>query len=127
MNKQILSLSQLIYTRLYDADVAEAKKKLRNAEQKYLTSRRSEDLQEYRRLRQKKCHLVTEKETLYYQKRIEDCDSDTSKLYKVVNKLSGKHVKNKKLPEEPNHIVSAEKFKELFITKVQTITSSFST
>ena len=53
----------------YDANVAEAKKKLRKAERKCLISR-SEYLLEYRRLRQNKSNLVTEKKALYSKKRI---------------------------------------------------------
>ena len=49
----------------YDADVAEAKKELRKAERNFLVSRTSEDLQEYRRLSQNKCNLVTEKMAFY--------------------------------------------------------------
>ena len=41
----------------YEADDAEAKKKLQKAERKSLISRTSEDLQEYRRMRQNKCNL----------------------------------------------------------------------
>ena len=53
--------------------------------------------------------IVTEKKAFYYKKRIEDCGSDTSKLYKVVNKIFGKQLKNNELPEEHNNVVSAGK------------------
>ena len=57
-------------------DVSEAKKGLRKAGRQILNCGTSENQQEYKRPRQVKCSLVTEKKSLYYKKRIEDCDSD---------------------------------------------------
>ena len=87
----------------------------RKAEKKYKKFKTDQYREEFIRFKQLKCDQVTCTKSLYYKKKIVDCDY--KKLYYHLNKLLGKESKEYTLPQTYSGKILADKFKKISLKK----------
>ena len=99
---------------------------MRYAEKKYRQDKTNEiKHNEFRRLRQFKCELVTRTKAFYYMKKLNECGKDSSKIYGQLNILLGKNKKSNILPSGKLSLPLANDFKNFFIDKIDEIMRGF--
>ena len=106
-------------------NITKAKRDRRKAEILYRKDNSVEHKREYKRC----CEVVNDwiqksKETYFIQK-IEECDNDQKKLFKIVDKLLGRG-KSSSLPDHKSIEALVQIFNEFFITKIANIRSELS-
>ena len=75
----------------YNTEVIIVKRKTRHVKKKYGQDKTNElKHNEFRRLRQLKCEIVTRAIALCYKKKLNECVKDSSKIYAKMNILQGK-------------------------------------
>ena len=111
----------------YNSEISLMKKKVRKAEKNFKKFKTDLYREEFKRLKQIKCDLVTNTKSSYYKKKINDCGSDYKKLYSHLNKLLGKKNKEYTLPQTYSGKILADKFKTFFTEKVDIINREFET
>ena len=109
----------------YDSEVRQKKRELRRAEKKVHVNRTDYYINEYKRMRQEKCNLVVKKKKFFYKEKINECISDSKKLYRTLNNLLGKNIETKKQPSYANDKQLANDFKNYFVNKISTINVTF--
>ena len=109
----------------YNADIRQAKKVMRKAEKLYLKHGNEYYEAQFRLAKQAKCNLVTAAKCEYYKAKIGECTNDSSKLYRVLNKLLGKTNGNIPLPTRTNDFDLANDFSMHFLLKVRRISDLF--
>ena len=80
---------------------------------------------EFRRLRQLECELVTRTKTIYYQKKLNECGNDSSRLLAQLNILRGKNKKSNIFPSGKLPLPLANDLNNFFIDKIDEIMRSF--
>ena len=109
----------------YNSEIRIAKRKMRKAEKLYIKTKAVHDHDEFRRLRNLKCKLVSDTKVTYFQRKISECENNSKKLFSELNKLLGKNSDYDIKPTRNNDLVLANEFKDFFIGKVNLISESF--
>ena len=110
----------------YNTEIKLAKRNLRRAENKYRRNKENiESHNEFKRLRNLKCALVTRTKAMYYKNEINSCGNNSSKIFSHLNQLLGKNKNSSVLPCHSSSLQLANDFKQFFIEKIDTIFNSF--
>ena len=80
---------------------------------------------EYKRLRQVKCNLVSRANIWYDKDKIDQCSDNWRKLFGQLNKLLGKSIRNDVLPQCDNNKLLANSFKDFIHSKMHNINCCF--
>ena len=110
--------------RWYNTDIKTAKRTMRKAEKLFLKYKTDFYKDEFKRLRQIKCDLVTNSKKSFYKTKIEGCGNDNNKLFGILDGLLGKE-SSYVLPQCHSEILLANKFKDFFLKKIEDISSNF--
>ena len=87
---------------------------MRKAEKLFLKFKIDFYKDEFKRLRQIKCDLVTNSRILFYKTKIEGCGNNNKKWFGILDGLLGKE-SSYVLPQCHSEILLANKFKDLFL------------
>ena len=109
----------------YNSDVRSANKNLRKAEKKYRNNSNSENLNEFKRLRNIKCNVITVAKREFLHKSISECGNNPRKVFNQINSFLGKPEKEMVLPSHDSKQNLTNKFKNFFIDKIDKIVNAF--
>ena len=103
-------------------DLVKLRRKRRAAERKWCRTRDPATKEEYKRIRDAYNKLLKEKRTKYYHKSLNDSKTDSKKLWKKINNITGKP--NYVLPDHHDTKKLVEDFKTFFSDKIIKITQN---
>lgn len=109
----------------YNSDIISAKREMRKMEKKFIAHKSDYYREEFKRLRQVKCNLVTSSKISYYRNKIDLCKSDPKRLFNELNKMLGKKDANIVLPSHSCPKALANDFMNFFVSKIENISSTF--
>ena len=110
--------------RWYNNDIKAAKRLMRKAEKLFLKHKTDSYKNEFQRLRQIKCDLVTNSRISFVMTKIEGCGNNNKKLFCILDGLLGKE-SSYVLPQGHSEIVLANEFKNFFLNKIEDIRANF--
>ena len=113
------------YNTWYNADIKQAKRRLRKAEKLFKKHKSDFHRDEFKKLRQLKCELVYRAKVSFYGSKVDKFKNDSRKLYGVLNGLLGFSNAQDILPQCGSDFILANKFKDFFLKKVIDIKNSF--
>lgn len=108
----------------FDAKIEKAKKLKKNKERKWRRLRTNEAREEYKDARNNENKVIVQRKREYYRKKAMEARSDTSRLYLILDNLTGNR-KKKKLPDGIPDRILANDFSDFFYNKIKTIVDSF--
>ena len=103
----------------FDDDLTKLRRKRRAAERKWCRTRDPATKEEYKSIRDAYNKLLKEKRTKYYHKSLNDSKTDSKKLWKKINNITGKP--NYVLPDHHDTKKLVEDFKTFFSDKITKI------
>ena len=111
----------------FNAEIRDAKRKMRKAEKDYMKHRTESYLLEFRTKRQIKCRLVAQSKKEYFKRKIYECRNDPRKLFDQLRILLGQKNSSVTLPRYSSKQVLADDFQKFFVDKIDNIVASFGT
>ena len=109
----------------YNSDVRSASKNLRKAEKKYRNNSNTENLNEFKRLRNINWNVITLAKREFLHKSISECCNNPRKVVNQINSFLGKPEKEMVLPSHDSKQNLTNKFKNFFIDKIDKIVNAF--
>ena len=101
----------------FDQDIAYHKRELRTYEKIWLIYRTEACLQAYLHLRRWYHSMIFENKKVKISRKIDECGSDSKKLFQLVNHLTG-HKPENPLPTSNTDKQLADEFADFFISKI---------
>ena len=109
----------------YNSDIISAKRDMRKMEKKFKAHKSDYYRDEFKRLRQIKCSLVTSSKIAYYRNKINVCKNDPKQLYVELNNMLGRKDTNIVLPSHSCPKALANDFKNFFVSKIENMNATF--
>ena len=107
----------------YTDKIREAKRKRRQLERLWRKSKLTVHHQMYSEQRNHVNRLITSAKAEYYTGKVQECENDTKRIFKVISSLLGKE-QSQSLPEHDSLAKLTESFNEFFIQKISLIRES---